>query len=64
MRTTLNIDDKALAEAMKYSRGKNKTQVINHALREYSKRKHLQGLLDLRGKISWEGNLDELRKRK
>ena len=64
MRTTLNLDDKALEDAMKYSSGMNKTQVINLALREYARKKHLEHLLEFQGKITWDGDLDELRKRK
>lgn len=63
MRTTLNLDDQALAEAMAVSKGRTKTDVINEALAEYARRKRLQGLLKLRGKARWEGNLDELRGR-
>lgn len=63
MRTTLNIDDRALEEAMNRTPGKTKTDVINDALREYARRRKLQGLLEFEGKMSWEGDLDVLRKR-
>lgn len=63
MRTTLNIDDAALAGAMKTARGKTKTAVINDALREYARRRRIRRLLEIRGKARWEGNLDELRRR-
>ena len=64
MRTTLNIDDDALTEAMGVSPGQTKTAVINEALREYARRHRVRGLLDLRGCGPWEGDLDELRKRR
>ena len=63
VRTTLNIDDAALAGAMKAARGKTKTAVINEALQEYARRRRIRRLLDFRGKIPWEGNLDDLRGR-
>lgn len=63
MRTTLNLDDEALDSAMKVSEGKTKTEVINEALREYARRRRVRGLLKLRGRLHWEGDLDELRKR-
>lgn len=63
MRTTLNLDDEALAGAMKATPGKTKTDVINEALREYARRRRLQGFLELEGKLHWEGDLDELRGR-
>ena len=63
MRITLNIDDAALAGAMKSARGKTKTAVINEALREYARRRRVRRLLEFRGKARWEGSLDDLRGR-
>jgi Arc/MetJ family transcription regulator len=63
MRTTLNIDDAALASAMKTAPGKTKTAVINEALREYARRRRVRRLLEFRGKARWAGNLDDLRGR-
>lgn len=63
MRTTLNLDDTAVAEALAVSGGKTKTQVINEALRDYARRKRLKGLLKLQGKAAWDGDLEQLRKR-
>jgi Arc/MetJ family transcription regulator len=63
VRTTLNIDDAALAGAMKTARGRTKTAVINEALREYARRRRVRRLLEFRGKVRWEGNLDDLRGR-
>lgn len=64
MRTTLNLDEDALAGAMKVSAGKTKTAVINEALRDYARRRAVRGFLRLEGKLRWEGDLDALRKRK
>jgi Arc/MetJ family transcription regulator len=63
VRTTLNIDDAALAGAMKTAQGKTKTAVINEALREYARRRRISRLLEFRGRARWEGNLDDLRGR-
>ena len=63
MRTTLNIDTEALEDAMIVSPGMTKTSVINQALADYARHKRLRGLLDLRGKARWEGDLDRLRTR-
>jgi antitoxin ParD1/3/4 len=63
MRTTLNLDEEALANAMKVSPGKTKTAVINQALRDYARRRSLRELLKFEGKLRWEGDLDLLRKR-
>ena len=63
MRTTLNIDDEALASAMTCAKGHTKTEVINQALRQFARTKRRKKLLDLRGKVRWEGDIDALRKR-
>jgi Arc/MetJ family transcription regulator len=64
MRTTLNIDDEALEAAMKLSEGWTKTEVVNEALRRFARAKRRLQLLDLRGKVEWEGSVDRLRKRR
>ncbi len=63
MRTTLNLDDRALAGAMKLAPGKTKTDIINEALREYARRRSVRELLRFQGRARWEGTLDDLRKR-
>lgn len=64
MRTTLNVDDEALASAMQAAPGKTKTDIINEALREFARRRRVQELLKFEGKVPWEGNLNELRGRR
>ena len=64
MRTTLNLDDDAMAAALEVSPRKTKTRVINDALRLYARRKRLKRLLELRGKVPWQGDLDDLRGRR
>jgi Arc/MetJ family transcription regulator len=63
VRTTLNVDDHALAEAVEASGGKTKTAVINEALRLYARRNRVKKLADLRGRTKWDGDLEALRKR-
>ena len=63
MRTTLNVDDDALRAAMSYADGKTKTEVINEALWRFVRAKRRRQLLELRGKVEWEGDVDDLRKR-
>jgi len=63
MRTTLNIDDDALQAAMKFAQGRTKTEVINEALRRFARAKRRRQLLQLQGKVEWEGDIDALRKR-
>lgn len=51
MRTTLAIDEKLLEEAMKCTGEKTRTAVVNHALKEFVRRKKLEGLKNLSGKV-------------
>jgi len=52
-----------LAGAMKMAPRQTKTDVINEALREYARRRRLRRLMKFRGKMRWEGDLDDLRRR-
>jgi Arc/MetJ family transcription regulator len=63
MRTTLDLDEKALKAAMKAGSGRTKTAVINEALRDYARRRRLSALLRFEGNLRWEGDLDALRRR-
>jgi Arc/MetJ family transcription regulator len=63
MRTTLNVDDGALREAQRVAPDKTKTDIINEALREYTRRRRVRGLLAFEGRVRWEGSLDDLRQR-
>jgi Arc/MetJ family transcription regulator len=64
MRTTLNLDDEALTAAMEVATGKTKTEIVNEALRSFARARRRRQLLELRGKARWEGNIDQLRKRR
>jgi len=64
MRTTLNINDEAMEQAMKAAAGKTKTEIINQALREFARRRRLREFLALRGKVEWTGDTNQLRKRR
>lgn len=64
MRTTLNIDDEALEQAMKVAGRKTKTEVINEALREFARRRKIRELMRFRGKVAWTGDIERMRKRR
>jgi Arc/MetJ family transcription regulator len=61
MRTNIDIDDKLLAEAMKYVKLPTKKDLVNHALVELVRLEKRKELMSLKGKIDWNGNLDEMR---
>jgi Arc/MetJ family transcription regulator len=63
MRTTLDLPEKLLNEAMKITRTDTKTGVIVLALRELIRKSKITDLKKYRGKIDLDIDLDELRDR-
>lgn len=61
MRTNIVIDDKLMREAIRESGLKTKRATIEDALRVYVQIKKQARVRQLRGKIQWQGNLDEMR---
>lgn len=61
MRTNIVIDDKLMADALKASGCETKKEVVEQGLKLLVLRSQQQELRKLRGKIMWEGNLDEMR---
>ncbi len=62
MRTNVVIDDDLIESGLKYTGFKTKKELINHALKELVSRKRRKAILELEGKLRWEGNLDEMRR--
>lgn len=61
MRTNVVLDEKLVKEAMKLTGKKTKRELIDYALHELVKRQKRLALLDLRGKLKWEGDLDAMK---
>ena len=62
MRTNIDIDDKTLKAVMKFTKLTTKKQAVNFALEAVLKNHlRIKSLLNLRGKVKWIGNLDEMR---
>ena len=62
MRTTLDIPDDILTEAMLLAGTKNKTTTVIISLQELINRKKIEKLRALRGKIDLDIDLDALRR--
>ncbi len=60
-RTNIDIDDKLMTKAMRASGEKTKRAVVEKALRLLVQTQRQGGIRRLKGKITWEGNLDESR---
>lgn len=61
MRTNIDIDDELLQRAMKGSGARTKKAVVEQALKLLVRVQAQTGILKLRGKVKWEGNLDQSR---
>lgn len=64
-RTNIELDEKLVHEGLKLTQMKTKKDLVNFALKELvSKLKRRKMLVEIYGKIQWEGNLDKMRKSK
>jgi Arc/MetJ family transcription regulator len=57
MRTNIEIDDEVLREAQRLIGANTKREAVDFALRELVARHRRLGILDLRGRVHWEGDL-------
>ncbi|MGH2940706.1 MAG: type II toxin-antitoxin system VapB family antitoxin [Solirubrobacterales bacterium] len=62
MRTNIEIDDAVIAEAQELIGARTKRETVDMALRELVARHRRLGILDLRGRVRWEGDLAESRR--
>lgn len=62
MRTNIEIDDKLMHEALELSGLKTKKSVVETSLQTFIRLKKQERIKKFRGKLKWEGDLDEMRK--
>lgn len=63
MRTTLDMPEQLVNEALKLTRCKTKTQVISLALQNLIQKEKVQGLKRFRGRLRLDIDLDASRQR-
>jgi len=61
MRTNIVIDDKLMADALKASGYRTKKEAVEQGLKLLLQRSQQQDIRKLRGRVKWEGDLDEMR---
>jgi len=61
MRTNVIIDDTLMNKARKVSGCKTKKETIEEALKLLVSQKDQAQIRKVRGKLNWEGNLEEMR---
>lgn len=61
MRTNIDIDDDLMAEALRRSGAPTKRAAVEEGLRLLIQTRRQAALRRLRGKVRWEGDLDQSR---
>lgn len=61
MRTNIEIDDDLMDEALRRSGAPTKRAAVEEGLRLLIQTRRQAGIRRLRGKVRWEGDLDEMR---
>lgn len=64
MRTNIVIDDKLMDDALKATGLSTKKEAVEEGLKLLIMRNKQQAIRKLRGKLKWEGNLDQMRSAK
>lgn len=61
MRTTLDLDDRLMEALMARHPGKSKTKAVEAAIEDHVRRKAVEWLLEMRGKLDIEDVSKEMR---
>lgn len=61
MRTNIVIDDQLMSDALKATGFKTKKEVVEQGLKMLVRQNQQQAIRKLRGKLKWEGDLEEMR---
>ena len=61
-RTNIDLDDRLVEEGLRVFKCKTKKELIHLALKELLKTEKRKEILKLRGKLKWEGDLEEMRR--
>jgi len=62
LRTNIVLDDKLVKEGLKLTKLKTKKELVDLALRDLVARRKRRKILELEGKVNWEGNLNMMRR--
>lgn len=60
-RTNIVLDEKLVRQGLRSTGMKTRRALVDYALRELVRREKQVGLLALKGKIRWEGDLEAMR---
>jgi Arc/MetJ family transcription regulator len=60
-RTNIVIDEKLVKDALEATGLKTRRELVDYALRELLRRESQKKILELKGRINWEGDLSSMR---
>lgn len=60
-RTNIVLDDELVEKCRRLTGIKTRRSLVDFALRELLRHENQKKILDLKGKVNWEGNLDKMR---
>jgi len=61
MRTNIVLDERLVSKGLRITGLKTRRALVDFALRELVRRRQQRAILNLRGQVKWEGNLNHLR---
>lgn len=61
-RTVIDIDDSLYEQAKLCTGLKKKVDVVSYALKHLIEQRDMEKILELRGKVAWEGDMEEMRR--
>jgi Arc/MetJ family transcription regulator len=62
MRTNIEIDDDLMRRAMRSAKTRTKRETVEEGLRALIRLRGQEGMRRFRGKVKWDGNLEEWRR--
>jgi hypothetical protein len=63
MRSTVTIDSKRLDELVYETKARSKASAVNEAIAEYLRRKKIERIKSMKGKLDFDMDFDEMRHR-
>lgn len=61
MRTNIELNDELVNQGFSLTGLKTKKDLVNFALSELVRRKNQKKILQLKGNVDWDGDLDQMR---
>ena len=61
-RTVIDINEDLFSKAQALTGLKKKVELVNYALKKLVEQKEIEQILELKGKVAWEGDLEDMRR--